>query len=76
VLVSIGKNLFYLLIDSLEFDGLVRELLLYFFRVDEEVLEERPGSLDFSNYDDDLTDRGKRFLPVHDLVLKSGEVTR
>jgi hypothetical protein len=43
--------------------------------MDEEILEERPRSLNFTDYDDDFRDTSKRFLPIVDFVFESGEVS-
>jgi hypothetical protein len=75
MLEAVGKNLFDFLIDTDELDGLLWELFLYLFGVDEEILQEGPGSLDLTNDNNDFTDGGKGFLPEVDLFLKSGEIS-
>jgi len=56
VLESISKDGLHVLVDSNEFDRLLWQFLLHLLGVDEEVLKERPGSLDLSNNHNDLTD--------------------
>jgi hypothetical protein len=73
--VTISKNFFDVLIDINELLRFFGELFLYFFGVDEEILKERPGSLDLTNNCDDLTNVGQSFVPVVDLLLESSKVS-
>jgi hypothetical protein len=43
--------------------------------VNEQIFQERPGSLDFTDHNSDFTDGGKSLLPINDLVLECGEVS-
>ena len=75
VLETISKDLLDILIDSNEFNGFLWELFLYLLRVDEEVLEERPGSLHFTDDHSDFTDLGQGFLPEVDLLFESRKIS-
>ena len=75
MLETICKNKLDVLIDCYELDRLLWELFLYLFGVDEEILQERPGSLDLTNDNNDFTDRSQGFLPETNLFLKGREIS-
>ena len=53
---------------------ILRKLLLYFVRVNEEILEVRPSARALGRYGDNVSNRCESLLPAANLRLKSREV--
>jgi len=75
VLETVSEDHLDVLVDSDELDRLLWELFLYLFRVDKQVLKERPGSLDLSDYNNDFTDLSQRFLPEVNLFFECRKIS-
>lgn len=74
--VGVGKDLLDISVNTDKLIGLLGELFLDLSGVDEQLLQERPVTLDFTAHHDDLTDGSEGFLPFGALVLEGGKVAR
>ena len=72
--VGIDKNVTHLGVDGNELLALLGQLLLDLIRVHEERLQERPGTLDFRDQDNDVRNFTELGLPCGDFFFEGSQV--
>ena len=73
---SVCENTLHILIDDDELVRLLGKLFLHFGRVDKELFEEGPVTLDLTGESNDFSNIGESLLPLDALFLKRGQVAR